>query len=200
MLKLFRKCRLYFVSVLILSATVNSSPGLAKQEFASFEIQAVTDEAYLTLDGQIKFDFSRSALEALDNGLPVVLVTEIELAIPNEWFWDRTIWEKTYSHEIQYHALSQQYLVKDVQEGFPRAYLTQSSALEALGQIDTLRLLEREKLSKDKSYIIRLKTSLDSESLPIPLRPLTYLSDAWRMESGWQKIYWQDSDKNEAAE
>lgn len=192
--------RAVYLYALLMCAGLFASPAKAIPDFASFDINADADETFLTLDGNIGFNFSRSALEALDNGLPVVLITEVELAVPNEWFWDKTIWEQSYSHEIQYHALSQQYLVKDVKSGFPRAYLTQSSALEALGLIEDLRLLERDRLDSNKSYIIRIKTSLDSESLPVPLRPLTYLSDDWQLESDWQKIYWQDNDKNADAQ
>ncbi len=168
------------------------------EPFARYDIKPGQDQAYLILSGDIHFNFSRAALEALDNGLPITLVTEVELAVPNEWFWNHIIWRKSFVHEVQYHALSQQYLVKDIQTGFPKAYLTRSSALAALGKIENLKILELKKLDRDKSHIIRVRSGLDSEALPVPLRPLTYLSDSWRLRGDWKKIYWWDSEGNDA--
>ena len=162
-----------------------------EEPFTIYDIKADRHLVHLVLSGDIRFNFSRAALEALDNGLPLTLITEVELAIPNEWIWDHTVWKKLFVHEIQYHALSQQYLVKGIQAGFPRAYLTRSSALQALGKIENLEIRELAGLHRDKSYVIRVRTGLDSEALPVPLRPLTYLSDSWRLQGDWEKIYWR---------
>ena len=173
-------------------------PGMAcanDEAFATYDIQVGQEQAYLTLRGDIHFNFSQVALEALDNGLPITLVTEIELVEPGEWLWSRTIWKKSFTHEIQYHALSQQYLVKSIQASFPKAYLTLSSALGALGRIENLEVRKPEKSDPDKNHIIRVRTGLDSEKLPIPLRPLTYLSDSWRLRGNWQEIYWQNTER-----
>ncbi len=162
-----------------------------EEPFAVYNIKAGRHRVHLILSGDIRFNFSRAALEALDNGLPLTLITEVELAVPNEWLWDRAVWKKSFVHEIQYHALSQQYLVKGIQAGFPRAYLTRSSALQALGKIENLEIRELARLHRDKSYVIRVRSGLNSEALPVPLRPLTYLSDSWRLRGDWEKIYWR---------
>ncbi len=176
-------------------------PGMAcadNETFAKYDIQVEQEQAHLTLRGDIHFNFSRVALEALDNGLPITLITEIELVEPGAWPWSRAIWEKSFTHEIQYHALSQQYLVKSIQAGFPKAYLTLSSALKALGRIENLEVRKPEKSDPDKNHIIQVRTGLDSEKLPIPLRPLTYLSNSWRLRGNWQKIYWQNTEREDA--
>lgn len=179
-------CLLLFVSQFPASiARTDDEP------FAVYSIKAGQGSAHLILSGDIRFNFSRAALEALDNGLPIMLITEVELAVPNEWLWSRVVLKKSFVHEIQYHALSQQYLVKDIQAGFPRAYLTRSSALQALGKIEALKIRELDRLHRDKSYVIRVRSGLDSEALPVPLRPLTYLSDSWRLQGDWEKIYWR---------
>ena len=96
--------------------------------------------------------------------------------------------------EIQYHALSQQYLVTGINASYPKAFLTQSSALTALGRINELPLIELSLLDPDAEYQVSVRSSLDSESLPVPLRPLTYLSDEWRLRTDWKRLDWPVKD------
>lgn len=179
-----------------------SLPGAVSQSFASetpfvrYDIKTTSDDIRLLLDGQIEYEFSREVLEALDNGLPLVILTEVQLLLPREWFWDEKIWSQSYEHSIEYHALSQQYLVKDLQADFQRAYLTRSSALEALGLLDKLPLLELDVLHPDKTYTVRLRSGLSSEALPVPLRPLTFLSENWQLRGPWISLSWHRQSPN----
>jgi hypothetical protein len=177
-----------FVPVLCL---INPGQILAgTQEFADLQLQLGKDDTSLLLDGDLSFHFSEAALEALANGLPLAVDTEIEIRQGDKWYWQKSLASYSYKLEIQYHALSQQYLVKGFGYTYPKAFYTQSSALTALGRIEGFPLIDLQSLDPDSAYEVNVRTVLDSESLPIPLRPLTYISDEWRMRSDWKRLNW----------
>jgi hypothetical protein len=161
-------------------------------DFAVLELSLTEDDLSLLLNGQIIFNFSKSALEALENGLPLGVETEVIIRPAGKWYWPKAVADLIYKLEIQYHELSQHYLVKAIGDEYPRAFLTQSSALEALGTVDDVALIELHRLDPEDRYEISVRSILDSESLPVPLRPLTYLSEDWRLRSGWQRLEWPE--------
>ena len=159
-------------------------------DFTDQDLELVQDEVHLLLQGNITFNFSKAALEALANGLPLAVETEIDIKPTSKWYWRKPLVSYSYKLEIQYHALSQQYLVKSFGYDYPRAFLTQSAALTALGHIGELPLIELSLLDPQEQYEVKVRSVLDSESLPIPLRPLTYLSDDWSLISEWKRLPW----------
>ena len=166
----------------------------AQPDFAQFQLTAVTDNQQLILiNGNIHYTFSHAVLEALDNGLPIVLETTIKIEQPHPWFLDKLIWSNQYRHAIRYHAISQQYLVSQIAADFPQAYLTRTTALTALGEINKLPLLQLAKPDINSAYIMQINTQIASDALPVPLRHLTLLSDQWNLQSHWQRIDWPTS-------
>jgi len=161
-----------------------------QQDFAGLDLQLSNDEISLLLNGDLALHFSKAALEALANGLPLAVDTEITIKPVSRWYWQQSLASFSYKLEIQYHALSQQYLVKGIGFDYPRAFLTQSSALAGLGRVAELALIDLSSLDPDEHYEVSVRSVLDSESLPVPLRPLTYLSDEWRLRSDWKHLPW----------
>lgn len=179
--------------VVILSFLILVFPGelfAKQQQFADFDLQLSRNDDSLLLHGSFSFHFSEAALEALANGLLLVIDTEVVIEPAHGWYWQQSLASFNYKLEIQYHALSQQYLVKNIGDHHPRIFLTQASALSALGQVHQLALIDLSLLDLGEHYEVKIRSMLDSNSLPVPLRPLTYLSDEWRLRSGWKRLYW----------
>lgn len=174
------------VFLLILPGTLAANT----TEFADMQLSLEKDDRSLLLQGDLALNFSKAALEALANGLPLAVDAQITIKPKGKWYWQKSLAAYNYKLEIQYHALSQQYLVKGFGFNYPKAFYTQSSALTALGKIEALPLIELQALDADEDYEISIKAELDSESLPIPLRPLTYISDDWRLRSDWKHLKW----------
>jgi hypothetical protein len=94
--------------------------------------------------------------------------------------------ELTERRSLQYHALSQSYQVKDLNDGTQGNYRRLDDALQAAGKIRKL-LLTDQSLDRESDYSIRLRGSLDVESLPTPVQLLAYVSTEWSMVSEWYK-------------
>mgnify|MGYP001826450827 FL=1 len=146
------------------------------------------DEDGWFMDAQCGIQLSPGAQEALENGIPLVFELRVQIVRTHRWLWDSVEHERTLLRQLQYHALSRSYLVKDLGSGSQGVYSALEDALYAAGLIDTL-LLTDTLLDSDRKYIVRLRGSHDIESLPTPVRLLAYVSARWDMDSQWHS--WQ---------
>lgn len=140
------------------------------------------------LEAQFSIELSSGAEEAVQNGIPLVFELQVQVVETHTWLWDSVVIEITRRRLLQYHALSQSYQVKDIEAGTQGNYRRLDDALRAAGKIRNM-LLTDQSLDQGPSYSIRLRGSLDIESLPTPVRLLAYVSSDWSMVSKWYK--WQ---------
>lgn len=143
------------------------------------------DGGLYRLSARIEYHFSKPALEAMQNGVP--LTVEIEMAVRRRrsWAWDETVYSLSQRFRLEYHTLSRQYLVNNLNSGERRGFPTGNAALQFIGQIHDFPFLDKGLLSPNERYEGALRAWLDIESLPVPLRVLAYLSDDWRLTSDW---------------
>jgi hypothetical protein len=146
------------------------------------------DESYL-LNARMDINLNAGPKEALENGIPLVFELQIQTLEKHVWFWDIVVAEYKQVRQVQLHALSRSYLVKDLDTGAQRSYLKLEDALQAAGFLHNFPVLDFGLMQKDQIYSVRLRGSLDIEALPTPVRLLAYVSSAWDMDSEWYQ--WQ---------
>jgi len=137
------------------------------------------------LNARIEYHFSNAALEALQNGVPLTVELEMEVRRRRPWLWDETVYALTQRFRLEYHALSRQYLVNNLNSGERRGFPNRTAALQFMGRIADFPLLDRGLLAQGERYEGALRARLDIETLPAPLRLFAYLSDDWRLASEW---------------
>jgi len=140
------------------------------------------------LDARLQARLSSGALEALENGIPLVIELQVQVFRANPWLWDVIVSEQTQRRQIQYHALSRRYLVRNLDTGNQHSFHRREDALLDVSSLAGLPLLESGLLEAGKSYFVRLRGRLDIESLPTPVRLLAYVSPAWDMDSEWHAL------------
>ncbi|MEN8204766.1 MAG: DUF4390 domain-containing protein [Pseudomonadota bacterium] len=138
------------------------------------------------LNAQFSIELSSGAEEAVQNGVPLVFELQVQVVETHTWLWDSVEIEFTERRMLQYHALSQSYQVKDLNDGTQGNYSRLDDALRAAGVIENL-LLTDQALNQGPSYSLRIRGSLDVESLPTPVRLIAYVSSEWDMVSKWYK-------------
>ena len=89
------------------------------------------------------------------------------------------------SYELEYRPLSQRYIVRNLNSGDQDSFATLYSALNNLGRIQGLPVVDDSILEPDKAYRIRLRARLSTEQYPAPLRILFFWRDEWQLESEW---------------
>ncbi len=171
----------FLVSLLLLSLPSHS------EEFLVTDLSAkLVDDTYL-MNAEIEYPFSEDVLEALRNGVPITLEMHVQIRREGAWVWTKDLLDFRSRYQIRYHALASVYQVLDLQSGSQQNFATQRSALDALGSIVDLPLVSRANLEPGETYILAVRTKLDIESLPLPLRPVAYVTPSWRLNSEWSE-------------
>ena len=137
------------------------------------------------LDANIKYDFSKEALEALKHGIALQIHIALRLKMDRDWLWDLTLKETTLRYRMEHHPLSGHYIVTDLASGVRHTFQTLQGAVGFLTELNKIPFFEASLLRKDSFYAGSMRTQLDIESLPAPLRPIAYLSSNWRLSSPW---------------
>ena len=136
------------------------------------------------VDARIDFDFSDEAMEAMENGVAITVSLQMQV-LELKRLWDDQVAEVSARYRIQAHALSRQYLVKNLSTGEVSTYRDFGEMREAIGRLQDFPLLDDHVLDDGEQYRVRLRAALEIESLPTPLRLLAWFKPAWRLSSDW---------------
>lgn len=179
-----------FVFSIIFIAFISNTNLAADDNTAGFSIQSLEtlmqNRVYL-LNANFHYQFSKEAIEALEHGVPLLILVDIEILTPR-WYWaDKSIAELEQGYLLLYHALSENYVVHNLNSGTQNNFISLKLALNSLSRIKELPILDANLLDPAKNYYLRVRTHLDIESLPAPMRPLAYISSDWALASDWYK-------------
>jgi len=137
------------------------------------------------LEANMDLKFSDDALDALRSGVPLIVLVNIEVNEDRSWWWDKTIAELEQGYLLLYHALSEKYIIHNLNSGAQQNFVSLNAALHSLSYIRDFPLIDKNLLDEDDDYYVQMRTYLDIESLPAPMRPIAYISSQWQLESDW---------------
>ncbi|MBK1718218.1 DUF4390 domain-containing protein [Thiocystis violacea] len=139
------------------------------------------------LSASVDFDFSETALEALDHGVPLTIVFHVQVRRSDAWLWEDSLLDQQLRYAIRYKPLSERFEVYRLPGTKGRDFVTRDAAIRALGEFVDLELVPLDTLKPDTDYEVGIKVFLDVEELPLPLRPMAYLKPSWKLSSGWSQ-------------
>ncbi|MDH3646525.1 MAG: DUF4390 domain-containing protein [Nitrosopumilus sp.] len=179
----------FMLAGLVVLSGFSAPPSYAAKN-GDFAIQAAyADEVdgVFYLNATIDYQLNDFALEALARGVALTFELKIDLRRVQRWRPDKNIAELLQLNELRYHALSDRYLVRNINSGEQQSFQTLRAALLELGDIHDLPVIDRALLNPKRSYIMRLKSILDIRSFPGPLRVLAVFFGDWRLTSDWYR-------------
>jgi len=141
------------------------------------------------LDARLQLFLSDEALNALNSGVPLTIELSIEFIRVRRFMPDDKEIELSFQFELEYKPLSQRYIVRDTVNDTQDSYATLFSALNRLGRIQNLFLVNDNELSNDSSYRMRLQALLSTKQYSAPLRMLFFWRSQWDIKSEWYE--WQ---------
>ena len=155
-----------------------------------FEIRSANvelDEGVYFLNAWMELRLSSDARNALRSGVPLTIRVDVEL-LHNRRFWvDAGDADLRQRYELEYHALTERYVVSNLNSGDQASFATLFSALNFLGRIEGLPVIDASLLEPDRRYDIRMRVVLDMERLPGPLRLLAFWRRDWSISSDWYR-------------
>ncbi len=176
----------YKATALLLAAFLLLVPGYgAANEEPHIAIKTATlsakNNVYL-LNVNINYSLSDDAIEALHNGVTLTFNVDLSIVEPRPWRWDKYRHNITLPYKIKYHTLAETYLVSDKTHNLQHNFSTLSAALHALGTLQDIPI-HSIKAPLGANLNASLKAYLNIEALPLPMRPLAYVTPSWYLRS-----------------
>ncbi len=141
------------------------------------------------LDARLQLVLSDEALSALNSGVPLTIELRIEVIRERRFLPDALDAELDVRYELEYRPLSQRYIVRNLNSGDQDSFATLYSALNSLGRIEALPVVDESILERNADYRMRLRALLSTRQYPAPLRILFFWRDQWQLKSDW--FEWQ---------
>jgi hypothetical protein len=145
---------------------------------------ALQGDSYV-LSADIDYQLSARAKEALQNGVPLFWVLQVKLHQQRDYFWNKTLINRSVRYRIQYHALLNMYRVRIENGGEMYNFSTLAAALDMLSAVRNIRIIDKAGIVPGKRYFAEMQVKLDRDALPLPLRPVAYTNPQWYLSSDW---------------
>jgi hypothetical protein len=177
--------------VLALLVVLAIGTGLAQDDIERegyFEVRSATTEVregVHTLDARLQLVLSSEALAALESGVTLTIELQMQAIRVRRWLVDDAVAELAVRYELEYRPLSQRYIVKNLNSGEQDSFATLYSALNSLGRIQGLPVIDDALFDPDRQYRIRLRAMLNTQQYPATLRLLFFWRGQWQLQSEW---------------
>lgn len=137
------------------------------------------------LDARLQLVLSSEALEALNSGVPLTIELQMQVIRVRRFYMDALDAELAVRFELEYRPLSQRYIVRNINSGHQDSFATLYSALNNLGRITDLPIIDDALLAPNRPYRIRVRAMLQTQQYPAPLRLLFFWRSQWQLQSEW---------------
>ncbi len=188
-----RKHRSRLAHGLLLLTAIVVGTAIAQDEIERegyFEVRSAATElvdGVHTLDARLQLVLSSEALQALSSGVALTIELQMEIIRTRRFYLDDLEHELAVRYELEYRPLSQRYIVRNLNSGNQESFATLYSALNNLGRVQALPLIDDSLLESDRPYRIRIRALLNTQQYPAPLRLLFFWRDQWQLQSEWSE-------------
>lgn len=173
-----------FVVLLLQAAPARADGGI---EIRNATTQLV--DGVWFLDADISYTLSETALEALASGLELEIELIIRLTQWRRLSWDPEFAELRQRYTLQFHALTERYILRNLNSGEEVTFGSLEAALKEVGTVRGLPFIDDALLNPDKRYHVNVRSVTDVKELGGPLGLFRLFWNDWRSESDW--IRWK---------
>ncbi|MFO0449604.1 MAG: DUF4390 domain-containing protein [Pseudomonadota bacterium] len=164
-------------------ATVTAIENGGRFEIRSAFLEPV--EGVYQLNATVDLSLSRSALQALREGVPLSLELDIAVDRRRSYLPDEDVAFLVQRWQIQYHALSERFLVSNLNSGQQTSHSTLALALAAVSQVRGLPVIDAPLVRDGGRYEVSIRMVATIEGgLPDALRTMMFWMD-WRRSTDW---------------
>ena len=162
-----------------------AAPVLADTRLEVTAASVSLDEGVFELDAQLDLAIPEAGRRAIEAGLTLELDYQIEIARVRRYLPDAEVASLQQSYELSYHALSQRYLLRNLNTGEQQDFGTLQASLDRLAEVRGLPLLDSSLLEPGSTYEFRVRAELNLRTAPDSLGWLLFWTDDWSATSEW---------------
>jgi hypothetical protein len=160
----------------------------ALEDGSRFEVRSAflePAEHVYQLRATLGLALGRSAHQAIREGVPVALELDIRVDRKRRYLPDEQVALLAQRWQIHYHALSERFLVNNLNSGQQTSYSNLASALAALSDVRGLPVIDEALIEPGQRYEASLKAITTIEGgLPNALKYMMFWID-WKRSTDW---------------
>lgn len=187
------QCRraVWLWATVVIAGLLAESPRAVAQDdddAGLFRVRSVNSElvaGVYFVNALLELNLSGEAREALESGVPLIVHVEVDLIRIRRFWIDDEEYDVDQRFSLEYHALTERYIVRNLNGGEQASFATLSSALNYLGRIERLPFIDATLLDPQRGYDARIRAELDMDEFSGPLRLLTFWRREFSLSSDW---------------
>ncbi len=150
------------------------------------EAQAALDEGVYELDAKLDLILPEGARRAIESGLTMRLTYEITVDRVRRYMLDASVAALEQRYEVSYHALSQRYLVRNLNTSEQQDFGSLQAALDRISELRGLPVIDKALVGDGPVYEGRIRAVLGMNTAPDVFGWLLFWTDDWSAESDWK--------------
>lgn len=173
-------------AVLLAPVVIHAQDEMPRQGF--FDVRSAStslQNGVHELEARLQLILSQDALDALNSGVPLTIELNLEVIRVRGLWLDEVEAQLTITYELEYRPLSQRYIVRNLNSGDQDSFATLYSALNNLGRIQALPVIDDALINPNSRYRLRLRAALSTRQYPAALRIIFFWRSQWQLESKW---------------
>jgi hypothetical protein len=170
---------------LVLTLTCGSALAQTEQRFEIRSAYVEPAEGVYLLNATLVFELPDGARDAIREGAPLSFDLDIVLHRSRRYWLDETVATLQQRYELVYHALSERYLLRNLNSGEQVSFATLDAALDSLRVLSNLPIIDQSLIVPDARHEISLRAYLDIRTMPDALRFIVFWARDWRQSTEW---------------
>jgi hypothetical protein len=162
-----------------------AAPAFADTRLEVISASVALDEGVFELDARLDLAIPEEGRRAIEAGLTLELDYQIEIARVRRYLPDAEVASLQQSYELSYHALSQRYLLRNLNTGEQQDFGSLQASLDRVSEVRGLPLLDSSLLEPGSTYEFRVRAELNLRTAPDSLGWLLFWTDDWSATSEW---------------
>ena len=119
-----------------------------------------------TLSADIDYRFNPSAINALEEGIPLTLLISLKIRDPQRLWFQQPIVEDQRHIQLRYQPLAKSFQVADLGSGAVQNFASLATVLDTLSRLRGWKFMGQYALEKNKTYEAMLRFKLDMVRSP----------------------------------
>lgn len=145
------------------------------------KVYLIEEQQKFSLSGDVSVTLEETLINALVKGVTLEFISELELLSARRVFPDRIVKQWKRKASLTYHGITRRYYVK-IRE---KKIFFESLTLALAACLGLKKWIKLKKKYVQKKNSMRVKLSLNIDSLPKPLALVAASDPAWKMTTGW---------------
>ncbi len=182
---ILRSGRIALACCICFFATLGFGTARAETRVEVIGASVALDDGVFGLDVDVEVELPGGARRAVEAGLALRFVYEIGIARQRRYLPDPDVASLEQGYELGYHALSQRYILRNLNTGEQQDFGSLSLAIDRMTSLRGLPLIDATLLESGTDYTVRVRTVLSLRSTPDTLSWLLFWTDDWSATSEW---------------